>query len=54
LISFNKSIDFVQQFHWIRSTIPLILLRKTGGFVVCKRHFEMAKAAQQGKHLVTI
>jgi hypothetical protein len=25
LISFDDSIDFVQQFHWFRSTIPLTL-----------------------------
>jgi len=39
LISFNHSIDFVQRFHWIRSTIPLDLSRLSVAFVLTIRQF---------------
>jgi len=39
LISLNDSIDFVQQFQWIRSTIPLVLFRHSAAFVATIRRF---------------
>jgi hypothetical protein len=39
LISFNDSIDFVQQFQWICSTIPLNLSRHSAAFIAPKRRF---------------
>jgi hypothetical protein len=45
LISFNKSIDFVQRFHWFRSTIPLILFRQTAVFPSSIRQFHRFRLA---------
>jgi hypothetical protein len=45
LISFNDSIDFVQQSQWSRSTIPLILFQKTAVFISFIRHFSCLKVA---------
>jgi hypothetical protein len=39
LISSNNSIDFVQRFQWIRSTIPLDLFRHSAAFVASIRRF---------------
>ena len=45
LVSFNDSIDFVQQSQWFRSTIPLILFQKTAVFISFIRHFSCIKVA---------
>ena len=45
LVSFNDSIDFVQQSQWSRSTIPLILFQKTAVFISFIRHFSCIKVA---------
>jgi hypothetical protein len=39
LISFNDSIGFVQQFQWIRSTIPLDLSSHSVALVASIRRF---------------
>jgi len=39
LKSLNNSIDFVQQFHWFRRTIPLVLFRQTAAFAAPIRRF---------------
>ena len=35
----NDSIDFVERFHWFRSTNPLILLNDSNGFVLSFSRF---------------
>jgi hypothetical protein len=54
LILLNDSIDFVERFHWICSTISLVLLPENGRMTSRKRQFAQQKAADEPEHSFSI
>jgi len=54
LILLNNSIDFVERFHWICSTISLVLLSENDRMTTRKRQFAQQKAADEREHSFSI
>ncbi len=53
-VSGNKAIGFVERFHWICSTISLVLLPENDRMTTRKRQFAQQKAADEREHSFSI